>query len=88
MNKVIGCNTIGQYGKNVAELCRFIDYKSFALHGFRRINVSNNVNNDAPEYERQNHSRHAATSEKPYVTSSKTAVTKYQSINRVCKGKD
>ena len=88
MNMVIGPNPIGQYAKNVAELCGFVDYNSFAAHGFRRMHVSNNVNNNAPEYERRKHSRHAKQSEAPYVSSNKTAVLAYQSVNRVCKSKD
>ena len=76
-NRVLGCNTISQYGKNVAELCGFIDYKAFALHRFCRLHVSNNVNNNAPTYERRKHSRHAPQLEAPYVTTKKHVAQEY-----------
>ena len=62
---VIGPNPISKFGKNVAELCGFLDYKEFALHGFRRMYVSNNVNNNAPAEEQQNHLQHHPNSKKP-----------------------
>ena len=81
MNQPIGANTIAKYGKNVAELCNFVDYKKFAMHGYHCMHVSNNVNNDVPEYEHRKHSRHALASQRPYVLSNKSVVQQYQSTN-------
>ena len=85
---VIGPNPIAKFGKNVAELCGFLDYKEFALHSFQRMHVSNNINNNAPTKEQQNHLQHYPQSKKPYVTLSALTKQKYQSVVRVCKNKD
>ena len=91
-NKSYGPDLLQAKCKELAEQCGFLDYHLFAAHSNRRSQISNNVNNNAPELERRKQHRHSVASgsatESHCVNTSAAGKQQYQDVNRICRTED